>query len=113
VTDACLRNFARTSAAMATFVVSCVALTMPVRAHDWYPPECCHSIDCASVESWSYTPARQAGALPQLQITTKHGTAVVPPDFPRRVSKDNRMHACMQSAMGSMQIVCVFYPPGT
>src|SRR5689334_20428497 len=38
VTDACLRNFARTSALMASFVVSCVASTMPVMAHDWYPP---------------------------------------------------------------------------
>jgi hypothetical protein len=103
----------RAFALAAPVMASLIALATPVRAHDWYPPECCHSFDCASVERWSYRPPVAIDGLPQMQVTTKHGTAVVPPNFPRRESKDNRMHACMRSAMGSMQIVCMFYPPGT
>ena len=45
-------------------------------------------------------------------VTTKHGTVVVPGDFPRRESKDHRMHACMMpGTSGQMQLICIFMPP--
>jgi hypothetical protein len=45
-------------------------------------------------------------------VTTKHGTVVVPSNFPRRESKDHRMHACMMpGAGGQMQLICIFMPP--
>src|SRR5262249_53535562 len=47
-------------------------------AHDWYPAECCHAIDCAPVESWAFAQTVQSGSLPQISVTTKHGTAIVP-----------------------------------
>jgi len=83
-------------------------------AHDWYPAECCHAMDCAPVESWAFAQTVQSGSLPQISVTTKQGTAIVPQNLPRRASKDNRMHACMRAgAMGVKHIICIFFPPGT
>src|SRR5262249_6523724 len=79
-------------------------------AHDWYPEECCHAKDCAPVESWAFAQKVQTGSLPQLSVSTKHGTAIVPRNLPRRESKDNRMHACMRGwGNGSKQMVCIFF----
>jgi hypothetical protein len=95
----------------------------PAAAHDWYPMECCSSMDCAPVEkvemlpgpaiaSMLSTPA-QADALGAMLVTTKHGSVVVPANFPRRESKDNRMHACMRPNPGGngMRLICIFLPP--
>jgi hypothetical protein len=66
------------------------ALSLPV-SHDWYPMECCSGTDCAVVEyvTSAYRLATDP-ALPILTVTTKHGTAAVPPDFPRKESKTER-----------------------
>ena len=94
----------------------------PAAAHDWYPIECCHSMDCAPVEkvemlpgpgmaSLLSTPA-QAAPLGGMLVTTKHGSVAVPATFPRRESKDHRMHACMRpDQAGSMRLICIFLPP--
>jgi hypothetical protein len=93
----------------------------PAAAHDWYPLECCHDMDCAPVEHAEVIPTpatadpKGAGSGPSAMIvTTKHGTVLVPANFPRRESKDHRMHACMMpSAGGQMQLICIFMPPST
>jgi hypothetical protein len=78
----------------------------PARAHDWYPMECCHGMDCAPVDHAEL----QSNAT--LIVTSRHGTAVVPATFPRRESKDSRMHVCMRPGSdGKMRIICVFFPP--
>jgi hypothetical protein len=52
------------------------------------------------------------GSVPELIVTTRHGSAIVPKNFPIRESKDHRMHVCMiPRANGLMQIICVFLPP--
>jgi hypothetical protein len=92
-----------------------VALWAAIRradAHDWYPTECCHGMDCAPVDKSQLLTPSNANATPAMVVTTKYGTAVVPPDFPRRESRDNRMHACMrQGATGRMHLLCIFLPP--
>jgi hypothetical protein len=93
----------------------------PAAAHDWYPLECCHGMDCAPVEHAEIVPTpatadpKSAGVGPTAMIvTTKHGTVLVPANFPRRESKDNRMHACMMPGPGGqMQLICIFMPPST
>jgi hypothetical protein len=93
----------------------------PAAAHDWYPLECCHDQDCAPVDKVEMVPtpavAGQEGAqaAPQaMMVTTKHGTALVPASFPRRESKDHRMHACMMPGEGGkMRLICIFMPPST
>jgi hypothetical protein len=101
----------RTLRSVAAIALSLLALSAAL-AHEWYPMECCHGLDCAPVEGvQTLAPAGMHG-LATLLITTKYGTAVVPADFPRRASKDNRMHACMrQSATGRMHLLCFFVPP--
>ena len=85
----------------------------PAGAHDWYPIECCAGTDCAEVEHATYAQGPGAGNdLPILTVTTQHGTALVPPNFPRRESMDGKMHACMGPGKGSnMQLICLFVPP--
>jgi hypothetical protein len=99
-----------------------LAAATPVAAHDWYPMECCSGLDCAAVEkveiltppamaSMIGTPA-QANPLGSMVVTTKHGSVVVPANFPRRESKDHRMHACMRPGHGgTMRLICLFMPP--
>lgn len=77
-----------------------------VRAHSWYPIECCSGYDCAPVD-------KAIAADGEITVTTKHGTARVPRTMIRRDSKDNRMHACIRpNADGVPAVVCVFVPPG-
>jgi hypothetical protein len=81
-------------------------------SHDWYPLECCNGVDCAPVESTAHTQPITSGSVPELIVTTRHGSAIVPKNFPIRESKDHRMHVCMiPRANGLMQIICVFLPP--
>jgi hypothetical protein len=71
-----------------------LAVTSPAAAHDWYPMECCSGLDCAPVDkveilqapaiaSFLPNPA-QAAPTGGMLVTTKHGSAVVSDNFPRR-----------------------------
>ena len=89
-------------------------------AHDWYPIECCSGMDCAPVEKVEIMPVQSAGIMGSttlpgtMMITTKHGSVIVPANFPRRESKDNRMHACIRaSGNGNLRLICLFMPPST
>ncbi len=66
----------------------------PAAAHDWYPMECCSGLDCAPVEkveilqppaiaSFLPSPA-QSAPVGGMLVTTRHGSVVVPANFPRR-----------------------------
>jgi hypothetical protein len=80
------------------------------QAHDWYPVECCHATDCAPVDAvGQFVPT--GGGIPQLVVTSRHGTAIVPQNVPRQASKDGRMHVCMRSLRGTMYVLCIFIPP--
>jgi hypothetical protein len=133
----------------ALLVCALLAGTAPAAAHDWYPLECCHALDCAPVEKVDFAPTTVANdpatALPvegtgplnasgadaapgipapgialgeaallpgAMLVTTQHGSVIVPANFPRRESKDHRMHACMRpGADGTMRLICIFLPP--
>src|SRR5215831_3135883 len=87
-------------------------LSASVAAHDWYPMECCHGMDCAPVLRVQFLAPVRSDAAPAMIVTTRHGTVMVPAAFPRRESKDNQMHACMrQGATGRMHLLCLFFPP--
>lgn len=64
-------------------------------------------MDCAPVEHV------YSGSFAMV-VTTKQGTVVVPATFPRRESKDNRMHVCMRrDETGKMKLLCLFLPPAS
>jgi hypothetical protein len=81
-----------------------------------YPAECCSNRDCAPVDRAEVAqppamanmlaPPAHAG-LGQMLITTKHGSVIVPANFPRRASGDGRMHACILNG----RLICLFLPP--
>ena len=129
-----------------TFVVATLffSLAIPVIidgkaiAHDWYPSECCSGVDCAPVSATGFVQPPAVGVLgppsahastPLMSVTTPRGTVVVPPNFRRRESKDNGLHACIaisdgvslygdakgQKAppKGTPYLRCIFYPPAT
>jgi hypothetical protein len=82
----------------------------PTAAHSWYPKECCDDIDCAPVEVVSHFAL--ANGSRQLIVTSMHGRALVPRDFPVRDSRDGRMHVCMRpDPDGVMDVMCLFVPP--
>jgi hypothetical protein len=101
------------------WLLALVLAATPAMAHDWYPHECCHGMDCAPAQkvellSTQSIAAFDATPVPPgtLLVTTRHGSVVVPGDFPRRESKDSRMHACMRPGPGGqMRLICVFMPP--
>jgi hypothetical protein len=78
--------------------------------------ECCSGQDCAPVEKVEILPFNQAGVFSNFRspvpsvmlVTTKNGTASVPPNLERRQSQDNRMHACIYGG----KLICIFVPPG-
>lgn len=81
------------------------------KAHDWYPMECCHSMDCAVVTGTASV-VLTGELLPSLVVTSKYGTVVVPRNHPWRESKDGQMHVCMRpSETGAMRLLCIFAPP--
>lgn len=114
----------KTTTCMAWLTAGLLALASPAAAHDWYPMECCHGMDCAAVEKVEILPGPAMATLGPVDpsatgpsamvVTTKHGTVLVPADFPRRESQDNRMHACMRpTGAGTMKLLCIFMPPST
>lgn len=76
----------------------------PVSAHDWYPWECCSGFDCAPVEQ------SQIKGI-EMVVKSRNGIVTVPASFPRRESKDSRMHVCMRREDGQMKLICIFMPP--
>ena len=38
------------------FLAAVLAAATPAAAHDWYPMECCHAMDCAPVEKVEMLP---------------------------------------------------------
>lgn len=101
------------------WLLAMLLVATPAAAHDWYPLECCHRQDCAPVDKVEMVPTPAVadpdgapGKPPAMMVTTRHGTALVPASFPRRESKDHRMHACMMPGSGGqMQLICIFMPP--
>ncbi len=82
----------------------------PANAHSWYPKECCDDVDCAPVDAVSQLAS--AYGSPQMVVTSMHGRALVPRNFPVRDSKDGRMHVCMRpDPDGVMDVMCLFVPP--
>jgi hypothetical protein len=113
--DQCLLAVCNVGVRFLLFIGATVVLWPGIQsadAHDWYPIECCHGMDCAPVDKVEVATPVSANAATPMVVTTKFGSVMVPPDFPRRESQDNRMHACMrQGATGRMHLLCIFLPP--
>jgi hypothetical protein len=106
---------------MAMHIFVCILATMwmltgaagwlaSARAHSWYPKECCDDVDCAPIDAVSHLAS--GNGPPQMIVTSMHGRALVPQNFPVRDSKDGLMHVCMRpDPQGIMDVMCLFLPP--
>ena len=99
----------RASVAVTTALIAGTLMVSGAAAHDWYPRECCHNIDCAPVERIEPLPDGS------LRVTSRVGTTVVPTWFPRQPSPDDHMHICMvrYSHLDGMRAICLFVPMET
>ena len=87
------------------------AFAPPVRAHSWYPHQCCSGMDCAPVLSELPAPDGRDGKY----VTSMHGTVFVPRSFSRQASRDHQAHVCMRPDIwrrGVMLLLC-YFEPGT
>jgi hypothetical protein len=101
-----------------------LAMANAAQAHDWYPSDCCGGRDCAPVTrvevvtGATFYAGKSISPVPPsvMIVTTAQGTAIVPPNLPRLISKDNRMHACLMNTWSSpegmhQEVRCIFMPP--
>lgn len=90
-----------------------ILFSIDARGHEWYPSECCSGMDCAPVESAQFTQPIEVGTLPQLVVTTRIGTTIIPKNAVWRESKDGKMHACIRPYDKNplTNFICVFAPP--
>ena len=64
-------------------------------AHDWYPIECCRANDSPKSNTRPMIVLQNADTkFPILTVTTKHGTLLVPENFPH---PNYRMARCMRA----------------
>lgn len=84
-----------------------LALAVKVRAHEWYPVECCSGHDCAPI------PAEQVRLTPQGWIwRNDHGAQLFSFDSDRlRASPDAQFHGCELPL--SKEKRCLFVTGGT
>jgi hypothetical protein len=69
------------------FIGATITLWVGIRsadAHDWYPMECCHGMDCAIVDKVEVLTPVSANAPLAMVAITKYGSVEVPLNFPRR-----------------------------
>lgn len=93
----------RPSLLMAVISLICLSPIQTVRAHSWYPYECCSDNDCDLVTEAVFNPDGS------ILVTTKHGTMLFPPKFPIKGSPDGKMHACFTKD----KPLCLFDGAGT
>ena len=97
------------------FLAAAIFFGAHARAHSWYDMICCGGMDCAPVDhvemvAGSYTDTngdKHVNPMPSMVVTTRHGTVIVPQNFPRLPSKDGNMHACIVAG----QLRCLYEPP--
>ena len=95
-----------TSMARKWFLAALLAAATPAAAHDWYPMECCsrHGLrarregrDASRPRHREHAAAAPAQAAPlgEMLVTTKHGSVVVPANFPDANPRTShaRLHA--------------------
>jgi hypothetical protein len=73
--------------------------------------DACVAIDlCAPFNSVAWlTPI--GVSTPHLAISSRHGEAFVPKDFPVQESRDERMHVCLRyDPFGDLEVTCLFVP---
>jgi hypothetical protein len=67
-----------------------------------YPAECCHDRDCGEILDMV---VNDDGSM---TVTTKHGTATFPKDYPVKTPGDNKNHACFMNYDGTTILYCLF-----
>lgn len=83
------------------------AITSPGWSHSWYSWQCCSDNDCAEVID------QQEDGHGGIIVTSKHGTVLIPPDFERKPSQDEKFHVCMRQGTYRIVPICYYVPGGT
>lgn len=100
----------KASLLVVAFTVATAFPALSASARSWYPDACVAVDLCAPVDNVSWqTPAD--GSTLQLFISSPHGKAFVPKNFPVERSKDERIHVCMRyDPFGDLEVTCLLVP---
>ncbi len=97
---------------IASVVVALSSFTLDAASSgpSWYPRECPAIDYCASVEHVFWVSPIE-GRLPQVSITSLHGTATIQREFIVGASQDRHMHVCMRfDPFGHLEVTCLLVP---
>lgn len=97
--DRIYQAMAITAIAFLLFIV----FTSKIQAHSWYDKDCCSDKDCSEVID------KQDDGHGNLILTSKHGTVLVSPAFPRKPSQDENEHICIVGKL----LLCYYVPGGS
>ncbi len=90
---------------LAAAIVSTTATARPLRAHMWYPMECCSHNHCRAAEGFALN------ARGDTMVIVESRRFLVPPDLKRRPSPDDRIHVCLHyDEFGVQYPHCLFVP---
>lgn len=100
----------KSSMLFVAITVATVFAALAAGAPSWYPDACVAVDLCAPVDNVSWqTPVD--GSTPQLFISSPHGKAFVPKNFPVQQSKDERIHVCLRyDPFGDLEVTCLLVP---
>jgi hypothetical protein len=80
-------------------------LPSSVRAHSWYPHECCSGFDCMPAESIYSDRIGKVVVVGKVRVR-------IPANFSPRPSPDGQIHVCYtQGEFGFPLARCLFLPP--
>jgi hypothetical protein len=80
------------------------------RLRSFYPNECVAIDQCAPVDGVTWLVQPDVSTT-QRFVSSVHGRAFVPRNFPVRESKDERVHVCLRyDPFGSLEVTCLLVP---
>lgn len=92
------------AALLAMAVVVWLLFAMPVKAHEWYPYECCSDKDCREFVEDKGEWVTEEGKFYVLWDGRRY------PKDKARMSPDGKFHGCERA---DKTLICFFAPPGT
>jgi hypothetical protein len=91
---------------MRKLVIAALLFSTPAWGHDWYPRECCHSMDCRP-QACDVLEEIDGGRIRDIENGQTYSREMV------RSSQDNKCHVCTDGGLSNSKPICVFLQLGS